>query len=96
MRGLGVGLGHDSDTSLQGPVKSDQDLLRGSIICYLHQKQLINIAISPEKEGTSGTSLLTLWTPISLRTRSVQVGLFNISRSRCIGLSRLVPRMTDR
>jgi hypothetical protein len=90
------GLAHDSATSLQGLVKSDQDPLRGRICC-LHQKQLINIAISPEKEGTSGTSLLTLWPPISLLwTRSVQVGLFNISRSRCIGLSRLVPRVTDR
>lgn len=43
------------------------------------------------KEATSGTCLLTLWTPISLRTRSVQVGRSDISRSRCVGQSRLVP-----
>jgi hypothetical protein len=43
------------------------------------------------KQVTSGTSLLTLWTPISLRTRSVQVGQSDVSRSRCVGQSRLVP-----
>jgi hypothetical protein len=88
----GVGLevacfSHQSSGSRE--VRSgSKDSLRGGICCF---HQIIDIAITKpeEKEGASGIPLLTLWTPISLRTRSVQVGLFNISRSRCIGLGRL-------